>query len=130
RQGHEPELELVAAGLGLLEGRMRRFAVCGRRDVAAAREHQPAESLERGFQVGGHVEHAHVAAHVQYRLAVVFDLATVRDADKWHSRPSRYIRAGTSMPIRPSARVSSSLTYATAAARQRFRSARSSFKIG
>ena len=47
----------------------------------------------------------------------------------WASR-SCYIRAGTAIPIRSSARVSCERKYATPAARQRFRSASSSLRMG
>ena len=66
---------------------------------------RPSRPSSAAGNVGRRVEHAHLAAHVQYRLPVVLELAAIRDTDERHSVRARYIRAGTSIPIRASARV-------------------------
>ena len=71
--------------------------------------------------------HADLAAGVKDGLLVVLELAARGDCDL---RPWRYIRVGTSMPIRSSARVSCARKYATPAARQRLRPTSSSLRIG
>src|SRR5258708_36680154 len=109
---------------------MRRLAVLGGSDVAAASEQQPVQSLQRCRHVGRGVEDTDLAANVQHRLPIIFELAPIRDANQRHSGRSCYIRAGTSMPIKPSARVTSSRTYATAPAAQRFKSPRPSLRTG
>ena len=114
--------------LGRFDARMGR-SPC-RRHVAAAGQQQAVEAFEGPGDVGGGIQQAELAADMQDRLLVVLDLAAIRDTDERHSVRPRYIRAGTSIPINVSARVSSSRTYDTAAARQRFSSGRSSPRIG
>ena len=63
-------------------------------------------------------------------LVLVFQLPAGGDSDDGHMVCPDYMRLGTSMPIRSSVRVNWLRTYATPAARQRFRSGCSSPRIG
>ena len=85
---------------------MRRFAVQRRCDILAAGQQQAVEAVERVGDLHGRLEDADFAAGMEDRLPVVLQLAARRDSNQWHEHQRRYIRVGTSIPIRSSARVS------------------------
>ena len=121
----ERDLELVARRLGVDDRRVRRLAVARRRDVVAAGQQQAVDAV-RARRSTGHraIDDADLAADVEDRLPVVLELAArVMPMSGHDELRIVYIRVGTSIPIRSSARVSCARTYATPAARQRFRSA-------
>jgi len=78
------------------------------------------------YRSAGGVWDPRFAADMENRLPVILELPAVGNTDDSHN----HIRLGTSMPMRSRARVSCARTYATPAARQRFRSTRSSLRIG
>src|SRR5439155_23848754 len=96
------------------------------RDVVAAGQHQPVDPGQRLLDGHRGIENPRLASDVENRLPVILELAAGGNTDDSHN----YIRPGTSMPMRSRARVSCARTYATLAARQRFRSTRSSLRIG
>ncbi len=106
RRGNQRDLELVPSRLRLLDRGMRRFAVSRRRHVGAAGQQETADAGERLLDRHRQVEDARLAADMEDRLPVVFELPARCDANHGHS----YIRFGTSMPIRSSARVSCART--------------------
>jgi hypothetical protein len=121
RGGDQGNLELIAFALGFDDGLMRRLAVPRRRHVVAAGEDEPADPGECVVDRRRHVEDRRRPADVQDRLLVVLELPAMSDTDGGHKRWRRvrrlyprfrrppvaaYMRAGTSIPIRSSARVS------------------------
>ena len=95
-------------GSASIDRRVRRFAVARRRDIVAAGQHQPVDAGERLLDVHRRVEDARLAADVKDRLPVVLELPARADANE--AGIMSYIRLGTSMPIRSSARVSCART--------------------
>ena len=83
RRGNQRDLELVAARLDFDDRRMRRFAVARRRDVVAAGEQQPVDA-RRAPRRRASTRRAmrDLAADVQDRLPVVFELPARRDANE------------------------------------------------
>ena len=100
------DLELVAPGSASTTVACARLAVARRRHIVAAGQHQAVDAGERLLDRHRRVENARLAADVQDRLPVVFELPAGRDANDRHS----YIRFGTSMPIKSSARVNCART--------------------
>ncbi len=127
RGARERDLEVVAAGLGRLERGVRRLAVQLRIDVAAAGQHQAVDAREDLFgRLAADQHFDRLAAGPAHGLEVVLHLAVLRDRNQGHVPSASYIRAGTATPIKSSTRVNCWRQYATAAARHRRTSARSS----
>ncbi len=80
----ERQLEFVTARLRLDQRRVRRLPVSRRRHIVAAREHESVDAGERLLHGHRRIEHAHLAADVENRLAVVLELATGGDSDQRH----------------------------------------------
>jgi hypothetical protein len=74
--------------------------------VGAAGQQQSVDAGERLSDRHRQVEDARLAADMEDRLPVIFELPARCDANHGHG----YIRFGTSMPIRSSARVSCART--------------------
>ena len=87
---------------------VRRLAIAGGRDVVAAGEQKALGPVERIGDAHRLIDDPDVAAGVQHRLTIVLEFATICDSDYRHKIDDRppYIRAGTSMPINSSVRVS------------------------
>ena len=71
---------------------MRVFAVPRRRDVVATGEQQPVDAIQRVRHAHGRVHDANLAAGVENRLLVVFELAARRNRNMSHGlHPGRNV---------------------------------------
>ncbi len=80
----------------------RQIAKIGRCDVVAAGQEQTVDAFERLLDGHRRVDQSHLSSDVEDGLLVILDFPAGADRDERHG----YIRVGTSIPIKSSARVS------------------------